>query len=252
MKKSLASVLFIFLCFVIAGNALALGTSSTPNLSVPKLSDEMITKQLTTEKIAYIKSDINMIKSIFPEAEIDIDEYLNYQAVLTTTLPQEKMELHKKILAAGPVQKFDKVFPDGSKIQLTVYINSVYEYCGVTLASPTYSSGWYYYTGSTVYANNVQGISGLNISYKVDHSLDSYGSGYASSAHSARNTIVWDHVVCYEIRPKQFNNVPSSVVSLRAEKGYTLEVFGVFTLEYNCDLIFNANTCSATFNYPVW
>lgn len=194
--KKIAVMLLVMTCLIsLSGAALAVTAADEKEITTDSYLNELASEYcIDIETIKNVSQEINDLKAVFPDASISIEQTLEFEAEMKELAPNERLNVVREIINAGPIEIFETRFEDGSFIRLEVYADSVSTVIWFGSGSLTVKNGINYYTGSTAGVLNIWGLSNLYYSFKVDHYFYTVGSTkYGSVTNSYVSEVGWGY-----------------------------------------------------------
>lgn len=165
-KKAVA--LLITLCMVLAISPSALAYES------PEKTGYKETPCADAEFQETIIESICAFKKDFPEANISIEQSLEYAAQRANAPLEERLADVTRALESGPEYVYTKTLEDGSVITLEVYSPWLIQETGTTPGTEVTNGTTTYYTGTKVWVHHLVDFWSCIIYYYVDYYYDEY------------------------------------------------------------------------------
>ena len=198
--------------------------------------------------VLQIRNKLNYIKEEFPEANIDVEGYINKAMRQYTLEKQGIMSQTNNYSPTTPIKTYKKIRDDGSIVELNEYIHDIYEIREAQLGTSTsIGSSTIKYTGTKVIVVNLNGMRLCNAWYYVNHThRPMSGTGSVNGVSDFGST----GFIFVSFGNPRYTQTSGSASEVQFD-AFDTGLLGPSVLSGTCALRFNANNFSVTTRWGV-
>jgi len=201
-------------------------------------------KVLNAVQIKELETQIHALNKEFPDANLSVSRAISHTNEMLSLNRDARSQYIRTLFSNEPQEEYTVI--DGNEVKtLKVYAAGAYEVAGRTLGSSTSSGTTTTYQNTQVYVRYIIGVSGFEMSYKVNH-IHSPSGSTVTSTHSVASTFGQNNIANYRVSGKTIVNGTGAQAVVTGDVDLWDATGSTWAYLYTLTLTFSASTLQAS------